>query len=76
VRAAVQPVEVLFAELFCVSCAVVAGLTHGAGIIPGANIGKNGALFEQGVRSTGSDIAGKDVVNPTGWCISCGSVAV
>lgn len=44
----------------------VAGLTHGAGTVPGANIGKHGALFEQGPRHVASDIAGKDLVNPTG----------
>ena len=55
---------------WCAWCAVVAGLTHGAGIIPGANIGKTGALFEQGTRLLGRDLAGKDVVNPTGMLFS------
>jgi len=45
---------------------VVAGLANGAGTIPGANIGKNGALFEQGPRHVASSIAGLDVGNPTG----------
>jgi hypothetical protein len=51
---------------WCGFFAVVAGLTHGAGTIPGANIGKHGALFEQGPRHAARDIAGKDLVNPTG----------
>lgn len=46
----------------------VAGLSHGAGFVPGANVGENGAIFEQGTRHVGADIAGRDEVNPTGEC--------
>ena len=44
----------------------VAGLIGGPGICPGANIGSDAAMFTQGARHVGLDIAGKDVVNPTG----------
>ena len=47
----------------------VAGLSHGAGFVPGANVGENGAIFEQGTRHVGMDIAGRDEVNPTGVCV-------
>jgi isocitrate dehydrogenase (NAD+) len=43
----------------------VAGLVGGAGISPGANIGLDKAMFEQGARHVAKDIAGKDMVNPT-----------
>lgn len=46
--------------------AVVAGLTGGPGLAPGANVGTVGAMFEQGARHVGLDIAGKDRANPTG----------
>lgn len=49
---------------------VVAGLNGGAGIAPGATVGSDGALFEQGARHVGLDIAGKDLVNPTGILLS------
>uniref|UniRef100_A0A7S1CN54 Isopropylmalate dehydrogenase-like domain-containing protein n=1 Tax=Bicosoecida sp. CB-2014 TaxID=1486930 RepID=A0A7S1CN54_9STRA len=45
---------------------VVAGLTGGPGLAPGANVGTAGAMFEQGARHVGLDIAGKDLANPTG----------
>ena len=48
----------------------VAGLVGGAGISPGANIGDKAAMFEQGARHVALDIAGKDVVNPTGMLFS------
>ena len=44
----------------------VAGLSHGAGFVSGANVGDDGAIFEQGTRHVGMDIAGRDEVNPTG----------
>lgn len=44
---------------------VVAGLIGGPGLAPGANVGDNGAIFEQGCRHVGLDIAGQDSVNPT-----------
>ena len=42
------------------------GLVGGPGLCPGANIGAHGAMFEQGARHAGLDIAGKDAANPTG----------
>ncbi len=41
------------------------GLIGGPGLSPGANIGVGCAVFEQGARHAGLDIAGKNVVNPT-----------
>jgi len=43
---------------------VVAGLCGGAGVVPGANVGENVAVFEQGARHVGKDIAGKGIANP------------
>lgn len=47
-----------------------AGLVGGPGICPGANIGHGCAMFEQGARHAGLDIAGRDVVNPTAILLS------
>jgi len=44
---------------------VVAGLVGGPGLVPGATIGQDGAIFEQGARHTAFDVAGKNVANPT-----------
>jgi isocitrate dehydrogenase (NAD+) len=41
-----------------------AGLCGGLGIVPGANIGKDAAVFEA-VHGTAPDIAGKGLANPT-----------
>ncbi len=41
-----------------------AGLCGGLGIVPGANIGRDGAVFEA-VHGTAPDIAGKGLANPT-----------
>src|SRR5215471_16239446 len=43
---------------------LAAGLCGGLGIVPGANIGVNGAVFEA-VHGTAPDIAGKGIANPT-----------
>jgi isocitrate dehydrogenase (NAD+) len=43
---------------------LAAGLCGGLGIVPGANIGVEGAVFEA-VHGTAPDIAGKDLANPT-----------
>lgn len=48
----------------------VAGIIGSAGIVPGASVGVGGAMFEQGARHVGMDIAGKDVVNPTAILLS------
>jgi isocitrate dehydrogenase (NAD+) len=41
-----------------------AGLVGGLGIVPGANIGEGGAVFEA-VHGSAPDIAGKSMANPT-----------
>ena len=41
----------------------ISGLVGGLGLAPGANIGKQGAIFEA-VHGTAPDIAGKGVANP------------
>jgi isocitrate dehydrogenase (NAD+) len=43
---------------------LAAGLVGGLGIVPGANIGDNHAVFEA-VHGTAPDIAGKGLANPT-----------
>jgi len=42
---------------------LTAGLVGGLGLIPGANIGENAALFEA-VHGSAPDIAGKNLANP------------
>jgi isocitrate dehydrogenase (NAD+) len=41
-----------------------AGLVGGLGVVPGANIGENVAIFEA-VHGSAPDIAGKNIANPT-----------
>src|SRR5207248_7363025 len=41
-----------------------AGLIGGLGLVPGANIGEKGAVFEA-VHGSAPDIAGKGIANPT-----------
>ena len=36
---------------------VVAGLTGGPGVMPGANVGNDVAIFEQGARHVGQDVS-------------------
>ena len=43
---------------------LVSGLIGGLGMAPGANIGKDAAIFEA-VHGSAPDIAGKDMANPT-----------
>jgi len=43
---------------------LTAGLVGGLGLIPGANIGEDAALFEA-VHGSAPDIAGKNIANPT-----------
>jgi isocitrate dehydrogenase (NAD+) len=43
---------------------LAAGLVGGLGIVPGANIGENAAVFEA-VHGSAPDIAGKGLANPT-----------
>jgi len=46
-----------------------AGLIGGLGVAPGANIGKDLAVFEP-VHGSAPDIAGKDIANPTAMMLS------
>lgn len=46
-----------------------AGLVGGLGIVPGANIGENMAIFEA-VHGSAPDIAGKGIANPTALILS------
>ncbi len=46
-----------------------AGLVGGLGLVPGANIGASGAIFEA-VHGTAPDIAGKGVANPAALLMS------
>lgn len=49
---------------------VAAGLVGGAGIAPGANIGLNHSLFEQGARHAGEDLVAGRKANPTAYLFS------
>lgn len=44
---------------------IATGLVGGPGLFPGANIGEQGAIFEQGARHSARDIAGQQICNPT-----------
>ncbi|XP_025069507.1 isocitrate dehydrogenase [NAD] subunit gamma, mitochondrial [Alligator sinensis] len=44
---------------------VCAGLVGGPGLVPGANYGRDYAVFETATRNTGKSIAHKNVANPT-----------
>jgi isocitrate dehydrogenase (NAD+) len=46
-----------------------AGLVGGLGLVPGANLGTEAAVFEA-VHGTAPDIAGRDVANPTALLLS------
>lgn len=48
---------------------LMAGLIGGLGIVPGANIGDNLAIFEA-VHGTADNIAGQDLANPTALILS------
>src|SRR6201988_2411974 len=53
--------ENLYGDIVSDLCA---GLVGGLGLVPGANIGKDCAIFEA-VHGSAPDIAGRDVANPT-----------
>src|SRR5215469_14833738 len=53
--------ENLYGDIISDLCA---GLVGGLGLVPGANIGKDCAIFEA-VHGSAPDIAGKDLANPT-----------
>jgi isocitrate dehydrogenase (NAD+) len=46
-----------------------AGLVGGLGVVPGANIGADAAVFEA-VHGTAPDIAGQNIANPTALLLS------
>ena len=46
----------------------IAGLVGGLGLVPGANIGEDAALFEA-VHGSAPDIAAKGVANPTAFLL-------
>jgi len=48
---------------------LAAGLVGGLGVVPSANIGERGALFEA-VHGSAPDIAGKNLANPTALLMS------
>jgi len=48
---------------------LAAGLVGGLGVVPSANIGEKGAIFEA-VHGTAPDIAGKNIANPTALLMS------
>jgi len=48
---------------------LAAGLVGGLGVVPGANIGELGAVFEA-VHGSAPDIAGKNLANPTALLLS------
>ncbi|MDO5712938.1 MAG: isocitrate/isopropylmalate dehydrogenase family protein [Tissierellia bacterium] len=58
--------ENLYGDILSDLCA---GLVGGLGLIPGANIGENLAIFEA-VHGSAPDIAGKDLANPTAILLS------
>uniref|UniRef100_W5UAL5 Isocitrate dehydrogenase [NAD] subunit beta, mitochondrial n=1 Tax=Ictalurus punctatus TaxID=7998 RepID=W5UAL5_ICTPU len=47
-----------------------AGLIGGPGLVPGANIGREYAVFEPGCRHVGLDIKGSNTANPTAMILS------
>src|SRR5204862_288947 len=53
--------ENLYGDIISDLCA---GLIGGLGLVPGANIGEKGAVFEA-VHGSAPDIAGKGIANPT-----------
>ncbi len=48
---------------------LAAGLVGGLGVVPGANLGQNSAVFEA-VHGSAPDIAGQDLANPTALLLS------
>ena len=62
----VMVMENLYGDIVSDLCA---GLVGGLGLVPGANIGANSAVFEA-VHGTAPDIAGKGLANPTALLMS------
>jgi isocitrate dehydrogenase (NAD+) len=61
--------ENLYGDIVSDLCA---GLVGGLGVVPGANYGQRGAMFEA-VHGTAPDIAGKGIANPVA-AILCGAM--
>lgn len=49
---------------------IATGLVGGPGVIAGASIGENFAIFEPGTRHRGKDLIGKGIANPVGSVLS------
>ncbi|XP_058875921.1 isocitrate dehydrogenase [NAD] subunit gamma, mitochondrial isoform X2 [Acipenser ruthenus] len=49
---------------------VCAGLVGGPGLVPGANLGRDYAVFETATRNTGKSIANKNTANPTAMLLA------
>lgn len=62
--------EQLFLTFVQVSLHINLGITGGVGMTPGACIGKDQALFSQGMPHSGMTIAGKNIANPTSMLLS------
>ena len=62
----VMLLENLYGDIVSDLCA---GLIGGLGLVPGANIGELGAVFEA-VHGSAPDIAGQGIANPTGLLLS------
>ena len=60
--------ENLYGDIVSDLCA---GLVGGLGVVPGANYGDKGAIFEA-VHGTAPDIAGKGLANPIAAILSAG----
>jgi isocitrate dehydrogenase (NAD+) len=63
--------ENLYGDIVSDLCA---GLVGGLGVVPGANYGVRGAIFEA-VHGTAPDIAGKNVANPVAAILSAAMLA-
>ncbi|KHN84477.1 Isocitrate dehydrogenase [NAD] subunit gamma 1, mitochondrial [Toxocara canis] len=46
---------------------IACGLVGGPGLVSGINLGSEYAVFETGTRNTGTELAGKDLANPTAF---------
>jgi len=62
----VMLLENLYGDIVSDLCA---GLIGGLGLVPGANIGERGAVFEA-VHGSAPDIAGQNIANPTALLLS------
>ena len=49
---------------------IATGLVGGPGLVPGASIGREYAVFEPGCRHVGLDIEGRNTANPTAMILS------